>query len=84
MFLQEAKPRMLTVLALPTDGYAEAETSTTGAESPRAAFLDHAADRVAAMVGCSGDREASDRNRVTSKRLPTLLGLAIPAAGRPT
>jgi len=39
---------------------------------------------MAAMVGCSGDREASDRNGVASKRLPTLLALAIQAAGRPT
>ena len=61
---------------------AEAETATTAAEPPRSALLDYAAECVAAMVGCPGYRETSDGNRLASKRLPTLLALAIQAAGR--
>jgi hypothetical protein len=73
----------LEVLAL-RQQVAVAETSATAAESPRSTLLDHAAQCVAAMVGCSGDRETCDRNRMASKRLPTILALAIQAAGRPT
>jgi hypothetical protein len=32
----------------------------------------------------SRDRETSDRNRMASKRLPTILAQAIQAAGRPS
>lgn len=45
------------------------------------ALLNHTADGVAALVRCSGYRETSDRNRVASRRLPTLLALAIPPSG---
>lgn len=65
----------------PAGGCAEAETSTTDTESPRSALWDRPAECVAAMVGCSRHRETNDRNRVASKRLPTLLALAIQAAG---
>ena len=44
-------------------------------QSPRSTLLDHAAQCVAAMVGCSGDHETIHRNRVAS--LSTLLALAI-------
>src|SRR5690242_7934494 len=68
----------------PADSCAEAETPTTDAEPPRSALLDHAANGVAALVGCSGHPEASGRNRVASKRFPSILALAIPAAERST
>src|SRR5882724_5009000 len=56
---------------------AEAETPATGSEPTRSSLLDHTAERVAAMVGCPGHREASNRNRVAPEGLPAILALAI-------
>lgn len=62
----------------------EAETPATGPEPTRSALLDPAAECMAAMVRCSRHRGTGDRNRVASKRLPTILALASRRrSGRP-
>lgn len=85
VFFRSRLDTSLEVLALRRQlAVLKRKTAATGAESPPSVRLDHAAERVAAMVACSGHRKTSDSNRMASKRFPPLLALAIQAAERST
>jgi hypothetical protein len=67
-----------------TSRRAQTKTAATLTKPPRRRLLDHAAEHMAAMVGCSDHCETGDGGRVASGGLPPVLALAIAVAQRPT
>jgi hypothetical protein len=76
VFFRSRVDTSLEVLAL-------TEAAASRAERPRPLLLDHSAEHMAAMVGCSGDCETGDGGRMASGGLPLVLALEIAATLRP-
>lgn len=53
------------------------ETPAPSPDPNRPAVLDHIGACLVAMVGCLGDRQTSDCDRLASQRISTVLALAI-------
>jgi hypothetical protein len=69
----------------PTRGRrAETKTAATTIELLGPTLLDDTPPVLVPLYGRPGHREARHRDRLAPRRLPPLLALAIPAAGRPT
>ncbi len=62
--------------------HTQTPTTTTATDVLGSVVLDYVTPRAAAMVGCSDGGQARNGHRMASREFPSVLALAIAAAGR--